>query len=145
FIPPELREDEGEVGRFTSAVSLLERESFKGDLHMHTTWSDGAHSVEEMVEAARELNYDYIAITDHSKYLRVANGLSEARLRKQREEIERLKEKYTDIHIFAGVEMDILPDGTLDFSDDFLQELDLVIAAIHSSFSQSEEEIMDRL
>ena len=145
YIPPELREDEGEIEAFENDVELLDMKQIRGDLHMHTTWSDGADSLETMVEYARSLGYEYIAITDHSKFLQVANGLNEDRLRKQREEINRLNEKYDDIHIFAGVEMDILPDGTLDFSDDFLKELDIVIAAIHSSFNQSEEEIMNRL
>lgn len=145
YIPPELREDEGEIEAFKQDAKLLELEHIRGDLHLHTTWSDGADSIEEMVEHARKLDYEYIAITDHSKFLRVANGLDEKRLREQREEIDRLNEKYDDIHIFAGVEMDILPDGTLDFSDDMLKELDIVIAAIHSSFHQSEEEIMKRL
>ncbi len=86
-----------------------------------------------------------MAITDHSKYLRVANGLNEERLRKQREEINALNEKYPDFQIFSGVEMDILPDGSLDFDDDFLKEMDFVIGAIHSSFQQSEEDIMHRL
>ncbi|NAP00829.1 PHP domain-containing protein, partial [Halomonas sp. MG34] len=112
---------------------------------MHTTASDGAQSLEEMVEEARRRNYRYIAITDHSKYLRVANGLDEDRLRKQRELIEKLNETYKDIQIFAGVEMDIRPDGTLDFSDDFLKEMDFVIVAIHSNFNQSKEKIMGRL
>lgn len=112
---------------------------------MHTTWSDGAESLEEMVNHAREFGYEYIAITDHSKFLRVANGLDEKRLREQREEITKLNEKYNDIHILAGVEMDILPNGTLDFSDEFLKEMDIVIVAIHSSFDQSEEKIMKRL
>src|SRR5699024_11452786 len=85
-----------------------------------------------------------VCSSDLSKYLRVANGLNERRLREQWEEIDRVQEKYPDIKIFKGVEMDILPDGTLDFDDDFLQELDLVIAAIHSSFDQTEEEIMHR-
>src|SRR5690625_5083434 len=109
---------------------------------MHTTWSDGAESIEDMVNAARNLGYAYIAITDHSKFLRVANGLNEKRLREQRKEIDRLNEKYNDILILAGVEMDILPSGELDFETNFLQEMDLVIAAIHSIFTQSEEEIM---
>jgi len=112
---------------------------------MHTTWSDGAQSLKEMVNAAREKGYAYLAITDHSKYLRVAHGLNETRLRKQREEIEKLNELYDDIHIFAGVEMDILPNANLDFSDDFLKEMDFVIGAIHSSFSQPENIMMDRL
>lgn len=146
YIPPEMREDKGEIDAFSKGkIDLLEREQIRGDLHMHTTWSDGAESLEEMVNHAREFGYEYIAITDHSKFLRVANGLNETRLREQREEIEKLNEKYNDIKIFAGVEMDILPNGTLNFSDDFLKEMDLVIAAIHSSFDQSEEKIMKRL
>ncbi len=130
---------------FRESVSLIELSDIRGDLHMHTTWSDGGQSIEEMVNRARSKQYDHITITDHSKFLRVANGLTEARLRRQREEIDRLNEKYDDIHIFAGVEMDILPDGTLDFDDSFLQELDFVIGAIHSSFNQSQEKIMARL
>lgn len=145
FIPPEVREDTGEVTAFKELVELVEIKDIRGDLHMHTTWSDGAQTLEEMVNKARGYGYEYIAITDHSKNLRVANGLDESRLRKQREEIMKLNEKYQDIHIFAGVEMDILPDGSLDFTDDFLKEMDYVIAAIHSSFSQTEEQIMKRL
>ena len=145
YIPPEIREDRGEVEAFKEEIVLLEHSQIRGDLHMHTTWSDGAESLEEMVNHAREKGYEYIAITDHSKFLRVANGLTESRLRKQREEIALLNGKYDDIHIFAGVEMDILPNGELDFSNDFLRELDFVIAAIHSSFDQSEEKIMKRL
>ncbi|MBS3679395.1 DNA polymerase/3'-5' exonuclease PolX [Ornithinibacillus massiliensis] len=145
YIPPEIREDTGEVAAFQEPIDLVELHDIRGDLHMHTTWSDGAQTLEEMVNQARSYGYDYIAITDHSKNLRVANGLNEDRLRSQREEIAKLNEKYTDIHIFAGVEMDILTDGSLDFSNDFLKEMDYVIAAIHSSFSQSEELIMKRL
>lgn len=145
FIPPEARENTGEIEAFKGNKSLIELNDIRGDLHMHTTWSDGAQSVEEMVNQARAKGYHFIAITDHSKYLKVANGLNETRLRQQREEIAKLNEKYTDIHIFAGVEMDILPDGSLDFSDAFLREMDFVIAAIHSSFSQSKEQIMYRL
>ncbi|WP_026906382.1 DNA polymerase/3'-5' exonuclease PolX [Paucisalibacillus globulus] len=145
FIPPEVREGTGEVDAFNKPVELLELSDIRGDLHMHTTWSDGAQTLEEMVNQARSYGYEFIAITDHSKNLRVANGLDETRLRNQREEIAKLNEKYSDIHIFSGVEMDILTDGSLDFSDDFLREMDYVIAAIHSSFSQTEEQIMKRL
>ena len=145
FIPPEIRENTGEIEAFKNEVKLINLKNIRGDLHMHTTWSDGAQSIEEMVNHAREIGYEYIAITDHSKFLQVANGLNETRLRRQREEIQQLNEKYPDIHIFAGVEMDILPDGSLDFSDEFLQEMDFIIAAIHSSFNQSEEKIMTRL
>lgn len=145
FIPPEVREDTGEVVAFQESIDLVELEDIRGDIHMHTTWSDGAQTLEEMVNQARNYGYEYIAITDHSKNLRVANGLDEDRLRSQREEIAKLNEKYSDIHIFSGVEMDILTDGSLDFSNDFLREMDYVIAAIHSSFNQSEEQIMKRL
>ncbi|MUK86926.1 DNA polymerase/3'-5' exonuclease PolX [Ornithinibacillus sp. L9] len=145
YIPPEIREDSGEIDAFREQVPLIKLTDIRGDLHMHTTWSDGAQSLEEMVLQARSKGYTYMAITDHSKYLRVANGLDETRLLKQREEIQQLNDKYDDIHIFAGVEMDILPDGTLDFSNEFLMEMDFVIGAIHSSFNQSEEQIMDRL
>ncbi|SHG88137.1 DNA polymerase/3'-5' exonuclease PolX [Ornithinibacillus halophilus] len=145
YIPPEVRENTGEVAAFEKETPLIELADIQGDLHMHTTWSDGAQSLEEMVNRVRDKGYSYMAITDHSKNLRVANGLDEKRLLEQREEIEKLNAKYTDIHIFSGVEMDILPDGSLDFSDDFLRDMDYVIAAIHSSFSQSEEQIMKRL
>lgn len=145
FIPPELREAKGELDAFESDVSLVSEDQILGDLHMHTTWSDGAHSVEEMIKYCLNKGYQYMAITDHSKFLRVANGLNEERLRKQREEIERLRDLYPEIKILAGVEMDILPNGELDFDDQFLAELDFVIGAIHSSFNQSEEEIMKRL
>lgn len=145
YIPPEIREGENELIAFKNEVPLIEVADIRGDLHMHTTWSDGGQSIEEMVNKAREKGYEYIAITDHSKYLRVANGLNETRLRRQREEIAMLNEKYHDIHIFSGVEMDILPDGTLDFSTDFLKEMDYVIGAIHSSFNQTREQLMKRM
>lgn len=145
LIPPEVRENTGEIEAFTEEKRFVELEDIKGDLHMHTTWSDGAQSLDEMVKRVRDKGYSYMAVTDHSKYLRVANGLDETRLRKQREEIAKLNDEMNDFHIFAGVEMDILPDGTLDFSDEFLSEMDYVIGAIHSSFSQTEEKIMKRL
>jgi DNA polymerase (family X) len=145
FIPPEVRENTGEIEAFTEEKRLIELKDIKGDLHMHTTWSDGAQSLDEMVKRVRDKGYSYMAVTDHSKYLRVANGLDEIRLRKQREEIAKLNDEMDDFHIFAGVEMDILPDSSLDFSDEFLREMDYVIGAIHSSFNQSEEKIMKRL
>ncbi|QAS53994.1 DNA polymerase/3'-5' exonuclease PolX [Halobacillus litoralis] len=145
FIPPEVRENYGEVDRFKEPVDLVNLKDIRGDLHMHSTWSDGAQSIKEMAERAKSKGYEYIAITDHSKFLRVANGLSEKRLRSQREEIQKVNEAMDDFHIFAGIEMDILPDGSLDFDDDFLEEMDFVIASIHSSFQQSEDKIMERL
>ena len=98
LIPPEMREDGKEVEEYKEDYGLLSLSDIKGDLHMHTTWSDGAHSIEEMVEACRKKGYQYMAITDHSQYLKVANGLTAERLRKQREEIRRLNKKYAGFH-----------------------------------------------
>ncbi|KAB7668040.1 DNA polymerase/3'-5' exonuclease PolX [Bacillus sp. B1-b2] len=145
YIPPEIREDGKEVERFSEENDLISVDAIKGDLHMHTTASDGAHTLEEMVEANRKMGYQYMAITDHSQYLKVANGLTPQRLREQINEIRKLNEKYDDITILAGIEMDILPDGTLDYEDELLSELDIVIASIHSSFTQSKDKIMNRL
>lgn len=145
FILPEMREDGTEVDKLTKKDRFISLQDIKGDVHMHSTWSDGAYSIEEMVEACRARGYEYMAITDHSQYLKVANGLTPERIRKQREEIKKLNEKYDDFTILSGIEMDILPDGTLDYDDEILQEMDIVIASIHSSFSQSREVIMERL
>ncbi|MED1113642.1 DNA polymerase/3'-5' exonuclease PolX [Bacillus paramycoides] len=145
FIPPEVREDGKEIELIKEYPNLIQFSDIQGDLHMHTTWSDGAFSIEEMVQACRARGYKFMAITDHSQYLKVANGLTKERLREQAKEIERMNEKYSDITILRGIEMDILPDATLDFDDEVLAELDYVIGAIHSSFSQDRETIMKRL
>ena len=145
FIPPELREDGTEVDQYDGQEPLISLADIQGDLHMHTTWSDGAYSIEEMIEACRAKGYRYMAITDHSQYLKVANGLTAERLREQKKIIHELNEQYDDMTILSGIEMDILPDGTLDFDDELLAEMDLVIASIHSSFSQPREVIMERL
>ncbi|WP_088042954.1 DNA polymerase/3'-5' exonuclease PolX [Bacillus sp. EAC] len=143
--PPEIREDGKEIAKFTKDYPLIQLADIKSDIHMHSTWSDGGYSIEEMAEACRAKGYRYIAITDHSQYLKVANGLTPERLWKQKEEIQRINQKYTDFTILHGVEMDILPDGSLDYDDDVLRSMDFVIASIHSSFSQDEETIMMRL
>lgn len=145
FIPPTVREDGSEFTKLDQLSQLVKLEDIKADLHMHTTWSDGAYSIEEMVEACRTKGYSHLVITDHSDYLKVANGLTKERLLHQIETIHEINEKYTDIEIFTGTEMDILPDGSLDFDEDVLKQLDFVIASIHSSFSQPEEKIMERL
>lgn len=145
YFPPAVREDSKEFDRKDELKTLIHLDAITSDLHMHTTWSDGAHSLREMIEACIEKKYTHIAITDHSHYLRVANGLSAERLMKQLEEIHKLRKKYPSIHILAGTEMDILPDGSLDFDDEILEQLDFVIASIHSSFSQPQEKIMERL
>ena len=143
YIPPSMRETGKETEIDISEI--ISEDDINGDLHMHTIASDGANSIVEMVEKAREKNYSYIVITDHSKSLIVANGLSEARLLAQVEEIKKINAQYDDIDVYSGIEMDILADGRLDYDDEILQQLDYVIAAIHSSFQQSEEEIMKRL
>ncbi len=145
YIPPEVRENKGEVEAFQESVSFVAPNDIRGDLHMHSTWSDGAQSIREMAERSKNMGYEYIAITDHSKYLRIANGLNEERLRMQKQEIDKINNQMEGFHIFAGVEMDILPDGSLDFEDSFLKDMDFVIASIHSSFNQSEDQIMHRL
>lgn len=143
YIPPAMRETGEETE--LDVGEIVKPEDIQGDIHMHTVYSDGAFSVREMVEACIEKGYHYIVITDHSKSLRVANGLDENRLMAQLEEIRSINEEYDEIDVYSGTEMDILKDGTLDYSDDILKELDYVIAAIHSSFQQTEEEIMHRL
>lgn len=143
WIAPTMREDGSEFDRDLNSIITLD--DIKGDLHMHTTYSDGAFSIREMIEANIKKGYEYMVITDHSKSLKVAHGLQVERLLRQNEEIKKLNEEYTEIDIYSGTEMDILPDGSLDYDDDRLSQLDYVIAAIHQSFNQSEEEIMKRL
>jgi DNA polymerase (family X) len=145
WIPPEARETGEEIELLKEEYNFIQLSDIKGDLHLHSTWSDGAFSIEEMAEEARSRGYKYMAITDHSQYLRVANGLTPERIRMQRKEIDKLNKKYKNFKIFAGIEMDILPDGTLDYDDDLLDELDFVIASIHSAFSQDKSKIMNRL
>jgi DNA polymerase (family 10) len=145
FIPPSLRKDGTEIDRAHEIADLVAFEDIRGDFHMHTTWSDGGYSIREMVEACRTRGYSHMVITDHTQYLKIANGLTPQRVRDQIKEIRKLNEEYEDIEIFCGTEMDILPNGSLDFEDDLLQELDFVIASIHSNFNQSQEQIMDRL
>ena len=143
YIPPTMREDGTEFDK--DIQDIIQLEDINGDIHMHTTYSDGAFKLEEMIEAAIERQYQFICITDHSRSLAVANGLSIERLLEQNEKIKKLNESYKEIDIYSGTEMDIKPDGSLDYPDDVLKELDYVIAAIHQSFNQSEEEIMNRL
>jgi DNA polymerase (family X) len=147
LIPPELREDAGEVeaaqeGRLPDLVQIGD---IKGDLHIHTKWSDGSHDLEAMVRAARERGYRYIAITDHTKGLGVAHGLDEARLAEQIEAIDAANAKLTGFRILKGTEVDIRSDGTLDLPDEALAGLDIVVASVHSGFKQSREQITKRM
>ena len=143
WIAPAMREDGSEFDKDLSDIISLE--DINGDIHMHTTYSDGAFSIREMVEANIAKGYQFMVITDHSQSLKVANGLQVERLLRQNEEIKKLNEEYDEIDIYSGTEMDILPDGSLDYDDEVLAQLDYVIAAIHQSFNQSEDEIMKRL
>ncbi|RUL46491.1 DNA polymerase/3'-5' exonuclease PolX [Lysinibacillus antri] len=145
FIPPTVRESGKELERLDELAGLVTMDSIVSDLHMHTTWSDGAHTVREMGQALIERGYAYGVITDHSQYLKVANGLTPERLKNQRVEIYQFNESHPNFTLYAGTEMDILPDATLDYDDEVLRELDFVIASIHSSFSQPQEKIMERL
>ncbi|MGG2082631.1 DNA polymerase/3'-5' exonuclease PolX [Lysinibacillus pakistanensis] len=145
FIPPSIRTGTTEFDKTEDIQTLVKLEDIKADLHMHTTWSDGAYSVAEMGEALIARGYQYSVITDHSQFLKVANGLTPERLIKQRAEIEAFNKAHSEFHLYAGTEMDILPDGTLDFENEVLKALDFVIASIHSSFTQSQEKIMARL
>ncbi|MER2028254.1 MAG: DNA polymerase/3'-5' exonuclease PolX [Solibacillus sp.] len=145
FIPPTVRESGKELDRLDELSGLVKLEDIVADLHMHTTWSDGAHSVSEMGQALMDIGYSHAVITDHSQYLKVANGLTPERLEQQKLDIYAFNEANPNFRLYRGTEMDILPDGSLDFGDDVLKELDFVIASIHSSFTQSQDKIMARL
>jgi len=147
YIPPELREAQGEVERAEQGTlpKLVELSDIKGDLHMHTDWSDGHNSIEEMALAAKELSYQYIAITDHSGGRGIAHGLDVERLRKQIAEVRALNEHLNGIHVFSGIEVDIRADGSLDLPHEILSELDIVIGAVHSAMNQSEEKMTRRV
>lgn len=142
WIPPELREGLGELN--SKLPNLINYNDIKGDLHCHTNWSGGFNSIEEMARKAMSLNYSYIGITDHTKYLRIENGLDEKRLKEQRKEIN-LVGKKLDIKILQGCEANILADGSIDIKDSALKELDFVIAGIHSHFKLSRDQMTKRM
>ncbi|HEX2098132.1 MAG TPA: DNA polymerase/3'-5' exonuclease PolX [Rubrobacteraceae bacterium] len=147
YIPPELREDTGEIEAAEKGElpTLVEAGDVRGDLHVHTNWSDGRGTVETMAEAAIEFGYEYIVFCDHSQSLKVANGLSPARLIKKLEAVRVADEKYPEIRLLCGSEVDILKNGTLDYEDDVLSELDFVVASVHTSFRIGEEAMTERV
>jgi DNA polymerase (family 10) len=147
YIPPVLREDWGEIEAAAQRKlpDIIRLEDIRGDLHMHTTWSDGKYTAEEMVEAARKRGYKYVAITDHSKSLGVAGGLSDEDLMKHTEECRALDAKYSDIRVLAGTEADIRQDGAIDYPDELLAKLDFVVASVHSGFNQDREKLTMRV
>jgi len=147
YIPPELRENTGEIEAAEKGEIpvLIEAKDLKGVFHVHTTYSDGRDSLADVLDKARGLGYEYIAVTDHSSSAFYAGGLTEEMLLKQWEEIDELNKKYNDIVVLKGIESDILPDGSLDYNEDILGKFDVVIASIHSRFRMTREEMTKRV
>lgn len=147
YIPPELRENLGEIDSAAahSLPSLITQADLQGDVHMHTVETDGRNTIEQMAAAAEEYGYKYIAITDHSKNLAFANGLDDERAVEHIQRIRAVNDMLGELTILAGIEVDILADGTLDLSDSVLEQMDIVIASVHSHFNQSASAMTDRL
>ncbi len=147
WIPPELRENQGEIEAAADhrLPKLVEQQDVRGDLHMHTRETDGRATLEEMAAAAKELGYEYIAITDHSKAMAMANGLNEERAIKFARQVRDLNRDGLGIRVFSGLECDILRDGSMDLANDALAELDVVIGSVHSHFNLEPAEMTDRL
>lgn len=147
YIPPELREDRGEVGAAMNheLPDLIPYDAIQGDLQMHTKWSDGQRTIEEMAQAAKTLGYSYIAITDHYSTMPIVNGLNEQRLRKQMKEIDHVNQQVEGVTVLKGAEVDIAPDGTLKGEESVLKELDLVVGSIHGTFKQTKKQMTQRL
>ena len=146
WIPPELRENRGEIEAAMNGnlPRIVEYNDVKGDLHTHTKWSDGANTIEEIIKEAINLGYEFVAITDHAGNLKIAGGMDEEEIKKQAKEIEKLREKYS-IHILHGVEANITKEGKIDVSNSILKDLDIVIASVHSAFRMDEKEMTTRV
>ena len=148
WIPPELREDRGEVETALAGKKLpvkVPRKALKGSFHNHSDWSDGAHPIEKVAREIRDQGYQYMVLSDHSRSLRIAGGLSIEKLGRQLKEVARLNQRLAPFRILTGSEVDILPDGRLDFPDKVLAKLDFVIAAVHSAFKQPEAQMTARI
>ena len=147
YVPPELRENRGEIeaAKDGKLPHLLEYKDIRGDLQMHTTWSDGSASLEDMARGAKEKGYEYMAITDHSVSVRVANGLSEERFRREWKEIDELNDELSPFRILKAVELEIRSDGSLDFQREFLEKFDLIGASLHQSFRQDAAKLTERV
>jgi DNA polymerase (family 10) len=146
WIPPPMRQNSGEIERALQGdvPEVIDFGMLRGDLHVHSEWSDGSRTIREMAEAARERGYEYLCITDHSKSLGVANGLDAERLRAQRQEIEQVNEELAPFRVLQGIEMEVRSDGSLDLEDETLAALDLVIAAVHSGLGTGREKVTER-
>lgn len=147
WVEPELREDRGEVeaARKGRLPQLLQTDDLRGDLHSHTSASDGSASLKQMAAAAQELGYDYLAVTDHSRGLPVAHGLDESALERQIEEIDQLNEQFDRFRLLKSCEVDIHEDGSLDLSDELLRRLDLVVCSVHSRFNIGRQKMTERI
>jgi len=147
WIPPELREDRGELQAAQQGAlpKLVQRKDIRGDLHVHSNWSDAAATLSEMADAAQKLGYEYLVISDHTHGLGVANGLDVTRLRQQRVEIEQLNQGFSGFRLLQGAEVEIRGDGALDYPDEVLQEIDVVIASVHTGLRQDKETITSRV
>lgn len=147
YIPPELREDMGEIeaAKAHSLPKLISESDLKGVLHIHSIYSDGLNTIGELAEYARNLGYSYIGISDHSKSAYYANGLLEDDIYRQFEEIDAVNEKYDDFKVLKGIEADILKDGSIDYDDNILSMFDFVIASVHSNFTMAKEEMTERI
>jgi DNA polymerase (family 10) len=147
WIPPEIREDNGEIEAALNRnlPDLVELNDIKGDLQMHSKWSDGKTGIEEMAKRAKELGYQYIAITDHSPSSRIARGLSVERLYEEQKEVEQISKKLKGIRVLMGAEVDIKSDGTLDYPDEVLKDLDVVVVSVHSGFKMDKDTMTRRI
>lgn len=147
YIEPEMREDLGEIEAALARClpRLLELKDIRGDFHAHTSYSDGKHSVEQMARGAQALDYEYICLTDHSKSLRVAHGLDKARLKAKRGEIDRVNKRLKGFKVLFGTEVEIDSDGKIDYEDEVLAQFDVTVAAIHSGFKQSKNQLTRRI
>src|SRR5208283_1598570 len=147
YIQPELRENRGEIEAATTHTlpNLLPYDAIVGDLHVHTTWSDGTQPIEEMVQAASKMGYAYVAVTDHYSTMMVARGLTERQLRNEMAEIDKISRKFNEIKILKGAELDISADGSLKIEKKILKELDVVVASVHSTFKQTKKEMTNRI
>lgn len=148
WIPPELREDQGEIEAALAGSlpkRLIELAHIKGDLHSHTNATDGRETLEDMAQAAQEKGYQYFAVTEHSKHVRIANGMDEKRILVHADKIRKFSQKLKDIKILAGIEVDILEHGELDIEDYALKEMDIVIAAVHSHFGLDKDKQTERI
>ena len=151
WIPPEMRENTGEIGAALKKQlpKLIELKDIKGDLHYHSNWDGGVESIEEMAEEAIKMGYEYIGVSDHTKFLRIENGLDEKQLAEQRKRINRLNTKYkiqnTKLRVLHGCEANILADGSIDIKDEALAKLDFVIAGVHSQMKMPKEKMTERI